>query len=517
MYRHLMILPDGREIFSGVDKDPALRSVTVTHSVNSGQELTVGSACSAMLEVELLSGQGAFYLKTGEPITLYRVETDDSRHRIGVFYPEKPTRSSAHTMTLTAFDPVSRLDKDLTGWLLGLDQWPYPAGEFAAMVCGQCGLELAEGELPNGDFYIRGFSADRVTGRHLIQWLGQIFGRFCRANPEGKLEFAWYRPNEAVTVTPDGQSGSLYCLQNGLQYEDYQVAPVEMVQLRQTTEDIGTLWPDESGQKNTYVIENNPMLAAQSSETLQSVARTLYEQLSAVTYTPCTVTLPAAPEIAAGDILSVTDRNGRVLTAYIMQKKSDGQQDTLQCTGSPSRDSSIAVNNLQYQAHSGKLLNLRMDVEGLRAENRDATGKMALLELDVEGIRSRVEQQEASLQETVQSISSLTQTAQDLTVQIETVRDNGAEKVRTSRGYVFDDTGLHISHSDSDMENLLDHSGMCVRRGGQVLLSADNRGVEAVDVTVGNYLIIGDNSRLEDYGTGRTACFYRGKEDSYGD
>ena len=135
MYRHLLILPDGREIFSGADRDPVLRSVTVTHSVNSGQELTLGSACSTMLEAELMSRSGDFYLRAGEPVTLYRVETDDTRHRIGIFYPEKPTRSTANTMTLTAFDPVSRLDKDLTQWLLELDQWPYAAGEFAAMVC----------------------------------------------------------------------------------------------------------------------------------------------------------------------------------------------------------------------------------------------------------------------------------------------------------------------------------------------------------------------------------------------
>ena len=513
MYKHLLILPDGREIFSGVDRDPVILSVTVTQMVNNCQELTLGSACSSMLEAELL---GAFSCTPGEPLMLYRVEEDGTRCLIGVFYPEKPTRFSAYTMHLTAFDAVSRLDRDLTRWLLSLDQWPYTAEEFAAMVCSQCGLELAETLLPNGDFYIQPFSGDRVTGRHLIQWLGQLTGRFCRATADGKLEFAWYASNDAVSITPDGRDGSIYYYQNGLQYEDYRVAPVEMVQLRQTTEDIGTLWPDNPGQKNTYVIENNPILAAQNSETLLSVAQTLYEQLETVTYTPCTVTIPATPAVAAGDILTVTDRNGRVLTVYVMQKKSDGQQDTLQCTGSPTRDSSFAVNNLQYQPHSGKLLNLRADVDGLRAENRDTNGRVALLELDLEGLRSRVEQQETAAQDTVRSVSSLTQTAQDLTLQLESVRDNGVEKVKTSRGYTFDDTGLHISRSDSDMENLLDHSGMSVRRAGQVLLQADNRGVEAVDVTVRNYLIIGDNSRIEDYGSGRTACFYRGKEGTYG-
>ena len=513
MYKHILRLPDGQEIYSGPDRKPALQSVRVTQSVNSGQELTLGSACAAMLEAEVL---GWFSCTPEDALQLYRVEADESRYLIGIFYPEKPTRSTAHTMSLTAFDAVSRLDKDLTTWLMELDQWPYTAGEFAAMVCSQCGLELVDTELPNDDFYIQPFSGDRVTGRHLMQWLGQLTGRFCRATPDGKLEFAWYKPNEAVSITPDGRDGSIYYYQNSLKYEDYQVAPIEMVQLRQTTEDIGTLWPDSTGQKNTYIIENNPRLAAENSQTLVGVAQTLYESLKDVAYTPCSVTIPATPEIFAGDMLTITDSTGTMLTVYVMEKKSDGLQDELQCTGSATRNSSYAVNNTSYQAHSGKLLNLRADVDGLKAENRDTTGRVAQLELDLDGIRSRVEHQETVEQTTTQTLSNLTQTAQNLTIQLETVQTNGVDKVKTAQGYTFDDTGLHISRSDSDMENLLDHSGMCVRRNGQVVLQADNRGVEAVDVTVRNYLIIGENSRFEDYEMGRTACFYRGKEGAYG-
>ena len=61
-----------------------------------------------------------------------------------------------------------------------------------------------------------------------------------------------------------------------------------------------------------------------------------------------------------------------------------------------------------------------------------------------------------------------------------------------------------------EMENLLDHTGMYVRRSAQVVLQANNQGVEAQDVTVRNFLIIGENARLEDYSGDRTACFYIG-------
>ena len=51
---------------------------------------------------------------------------------------------------------------------------------------------------------------------------------------------------------------------------------------------------------------------------------------------------------------------------------------------------------------------------------------------------------------------------------------------------------------------------MYVRRNGEVVLQANNQGVRGRDVTVENYLIVGENARFEDYGGNRTACFYIG-------
>jgi hypothetical protein len=60
------------------------------------------------------------------------------------------------------------------------------------------------------------------------------------------------------------------------------------------------------------------------------------------------------------------------------------------------------------------------------------------------------------------------------------------------------------------MENRLDEKGMYVLRGGETMLKADADGVIATDVSVRNYLVVGEHARLEDYGQGRTACFYIG-------
>ena len=62
------------------------------------------------------------------------------------------------------------------------------------------------------------------------------------------------------------------------------------------------------------------------------------------------------------------------------------------------------------------------------------------------------------------------------------------------------------------MHNSLDETGMYVRRGDEIMLQANNKGVIATDVQVRNYLIVGDHARFENYSNGtdskRTACFW---------
>lgn len=566
MLRSLLVLPDGTRLFSGETGKPAIQSMTLTECVNDTTELSVGSACANAVEVSIIAPEGALMLSAGEEVAVYKVDSGGLEHKVGLFTLEKPTRPSANALKLTAYDRVSWLDKDLGQWLYELDGWPYRLYDFAKMVCEACGLTLINEELPNGDYQIQAFSGEGITGRQLMQWIGQAAGRFCRATADGQIEFAWYKRvdthligagadvcgrisresdgstvflgeniaseedgegnvtmesdticvqedgegNISVTVTEDRQIIPFY--QNSLSYEDYQVAKVEKVQLRLTDEDVGAVYPDTIEESNTYSITGNYLLTNADAEALEPLAQTLYEQLKDITYTPCKVSIPADLDIHAGDIVDITDRNGRTITAYVMAKTQAGQRDTLECTGSPRRDSSTAMNTQSYKALSGKVLNLRMDVEGLKLENADAAGKLASLTLDVEGIQTQVSQQSADTEDLRQQLTTVSQNAESVHIQVQEILNDGVSKVKSGKGYTFDDEGLKISREGGEMENTLDDTGMYVKRGDDIMLQANNNGVIATDVTVRNYLHIGSHARLEDYSNGtdrqRTACFW---------
>lgn len=86
----------------------------------------------------------------------------------------------------------------------------------------------------------------------------------------------------------------------------------------------------------------------------------------------------------------------------------------------------------------------------------------------------------------------------------------GIDSVETSTGYRFDKDGLNIHKDGEEMHNTLDNTGMYVRRSGTDVLIANNEGVNAINLTARQYLIVGSNARFEDYPGNRTACFYIG-------
>ena len=93
---------------------------------------------------------------------------------------------------------------------------------------------------------------------------------------------------------------------------------------------------------------------------------------------------------------------------------------------------------------------------------------------------------------------------------------DGVDRVETTTGYKFDAEGLTISKAGDEISNVIDNTGMYVKRDDEGMLIADKDGVTATNLYAKNYLIIGANggrSRFEDYDVGieeRIGCFWVG-------
>ena len=101
-------------------------------------------------------------------------------------------------------------------------------------------------------------------------------------------------------------------------------------------------------------------------------------------------------------------------------------------------------------------------------------------------------------------------TADQVYLAISTELSKGVDKVTTSTGFTFNEAGLTINKSDSEISTNIDEDGMSIYKNNEEVLTADNTGVTQINATIKQYLIVGKNSRFEDYGSDRTGCFWIG-------
>jgi hypothetical protein len=114
---------------------------------------------------------------------------------------------------------------------------------------------------------------------------------------------------------------------------------------------------------------------------------------------------------------------------------------------------------------------------------------------------------------TIQKSVETKMTAEDLTIQINQAIEAGATRVETTTGFRFDEDGLNISKTGSEMTTMITEDGMTVYRGSEGVLVANNEGVKAEDLHATTYLIIAGRIRFENFehdGSPRTGCFWIG-------
>ena len=149
--------------------------------------------------------------------------------------------------------------------------------------------------------------------------------------------------------------------------------------------------------------------------------------------------------------------------------------------------------------------------------------EIASIKINTESINSSVESLEKTVVDSLdginQEIETLKQKAEisltdeEVVIAIQKELENGVGKVETETGYTFNDEGLTISKSGSEISTQITEDGMTVSRNDEELLSATSDGVNATNLRATTYLIIGHYSRFEDYdkdGEPRTGCFWIG-------
>lgn len=393
MLQPILTLPSGTELKGG-SPGSAVKSLTLHTAVNSGQEFTIGSAFSDYIEAEIWADPGgSLQITAGDALTYYRQDDAGNRTKVGVFYAEKPTRTKRNSYKVTAYDTMSKLDADFSGWLRANQaQFPKTIWQLVQLACQRAGVALASSSLPiNGSYSVQAFYADDLTCRQIISWAAEAAGCYAHMNADGKLQFLTYTDKRStVKITPNGASNSTAYYADSLSYEDYTVKAIEKVQIRQSDSDVGVIYPDSTTATNTYAVQGNLLLTTGTEANLKSVVQNLYNVLKNVTYTPCKVSVPSSSGLACGQIVHVKDARGREFDTYLMSATISSGKASFESVGSASRESSSAVNSQSYKNLTGKMLEIKTSVDGLEVKASDLTGKYTDLKATVDGLSSEV-------------------------------------------------------------------------------------------------------------------------------
>ena len=453
MLQPILTLPSGTELRGG-QAGSAVENLTLHTAVNAGQEFAIGSAYSDYIEAEIWADPGgSLQITAGDVLTYYRLDDAGNRTKVGIFYAEKPTRTKRNSYKVTAYDTMSKLDADFSGWLRANQaQFPKTIWQLVQLACQRARVTLAGISLPiNGSHSVQAFYADNLTCRQIISWAAEAAGCYAHMNADGKLQFLTYTDKRSTAkITPDGVSNSTAYYADSLSYEDYTVKAIEKVQIRQSDSDVGVIYPDSTTATNTYAVQGNLLLTTGTEANLKTVAQNLYNVLKSVTYTPCKVAVPSGSGLACGQIVHVKDARGREFDTYLMSATISSGKASFESVGSASRESSSAVNSQSYKNLTGKMLEIKTSVDGLTVTASELSGNYSELKQTVDGLSAEVKKDTkitggGNLILGSESFKNATYVGIDSSV---VYGDDGSATItnaNTCRGFKFNTVGAHIT------------------------------------------------------------------------
>lgn len=425
MYYDKFVLADGSVLYDNIV------SVSWTEQVNSDSDnITPGAVCANAIDIEFwLPSDGTLAIAQGSTLTYYKIDADTGTEtKIGIYTCEKPEKDGGNKYKVTAYDNITKLDIDVSDWLNAL-KFPMTIEAFADSLAAKCGLTFKNIPPINGDYTVQAFTSNSTTGRALMKMVAQATGSFIRATASGELEYAWYVTNSDLRIAPYkslGESAFLYDIvprqlddnvprqlatsegynkqandkeqkalrdkqvvrlrtadvvyqpestpyfSNQLTFSDFTVSAIDKVQVKQSDDDVGVIYPADATGTNALVINANKLLVADSDATLRPYVKNLYDRLNNIVYVPCSnIQTPETIQIRAGDIVTVTDGKREFVT-WITSVKHSGNKCTFESVGSINRSTTTAVNNAKYDSKQ-KILEISATVDGLTVKAEQTT------------------------------------------------------------------------------------------------------------------------------------------------
>lgn len=504
--------------YTGAD---SLKSVEIERTAAKGKFF--GFGVSQKATIELLDKERAININKADALNIaFKLGANDYETVLPAAVEDVKRDENTNALTVVAHDVIYYASKfkvsDLTLTA------PYTLGDFLNS-CGELlGVSViyAGADQYTADalslFYEQGanFSGDE-TLRAALDAAAEVLLSVYYISNDNKLVFKRLDIDSAAVLDIDKSA-----------YFTLKTQPISILSGITHATELGDNLNVNTGEDGaTQYIKDNPFLNMRAD--LAEVLNTALATIGGLFIVPFNLEWRGNYLTEIGDKIAITTKNNEIAITYLLN-------DTIKYNGGFSQVTSWEfAEDEAADANSGnlgevikqtyaKVDKVNQRIELLASYTADNVDNIADLMLEAGSIRAevaRVEKAQAGeledlnkeLAEVKSSVSTV-MTADKVRTEIKQELSNGVEKIDTTTGITLDTNGLTVDKTGSEMKTTISDNGMQVFKNGDEVLTADNTGVKAQNLHATTYLIVGNNSRFEDYidsdGNESTGCFWIG-------
>lgn len=407
---------------------------------------------------------------------------------------------------------------------LGLEA-PYNLVQVAQAVADKLGLTLHIDTNIYSDFSLQYAEGANIEGtedlRSVLNWIAEVTQSIYFVNYENKLVFK--------RLDRDGEA-----VEHITKYDYYELTTGTsrtLTHICNTTELGDNVEVKTAEDGALQYIRNNPFLELR--DDLAEILEEAMTKIGGITITQFNCDWVGNYLIEIGDKIALETEDGSEVPTYLLSdtvtyagtfneksewEYSDEQPETYANPtniGERINQTFAKVDkvNKEITLQASEIAENKASIGAIRVSTSEVSASVSSMEKKVTDVETKLEDNSTAVNTRMDTLAkdvSLKLDRQGVEIAIETTLAEGVEKVVTaSKKYSFDDEGLNVSSSDSAISTRILEDGMRIYKNSQEVLTVDNTGVRAADLHAVTFLIIGENSRMEDRGN-RTACFWIG-------
>ncbi len=492
-----------------------LKSLTIERV---GESKFFGFGICQKMNIHLVDKDRHMYITTADSFKVYFSVNNDSLFSSlhPMFYVTEVHRDeNTNELSITAYDKIYKANKHTVSEIaLG----SYTIGEFAAACAELLGVGLVMDDRAVNEFNLTYDSGANFDGsetlREALNAIAEATQTIYFVNGLNELQFerlnkdgaAVYEIDKSSYFTLDsGDNRRLQTIVHATELGDNVSASISA---------IGT----------TQYVRDNPFWDLR--DDIDTLVNNALAVMGGFTINQFECEWRGNPALEIGDKISLITKDDNTVISYVLDDviTYDGalKQKTrwkYEDSEAESADNPTSLGDALKKTYA-KVDKANRQIELVASETTANSEAISELQLNTDGIAVTVQKVETTTNEAIEGLNSdiatlsskveATITSEDVTLQIESALSNGVNSVTTSTGFTFNETGLTVSKSGTEMQTTITENGMTVYRDSEAVLIADHEGVKAEDLHATTYLIIGTNSRFENYGIDRTGCFWIG-------